>query len=53
VTAGVLAVTWNHAWASVGHFFTSLSAAGLTGVLAALAIGLAIGGFAMIRRAAV
>ena len=53
VTAGVLAVTWNDAWTSVGHFFTTLSAAGLTGVLAALAIGLAVGGFAMIRRAAV
>jgi hypothetical protein len=53
VTVGVLAVTWKDAWASVGHFFTTLSAAGLTGVLAALAIGLAVGGFAMIRRAAV
>ena len=53
VTAGVLAVTWNDAWTTVGHFFTTLSAAGLTGVLAALAIGLAVGGFAMIRRAAV
>jgi hypothetical protein len=53
VTAGALAVTWNQAWTSVGHFFTTLSAAGLTGVLAALAIGLAAGGFAMIRRATV
>jgi hypothetical protein len=53
LTAGALAVTWTQAWASVGHFFTTLSAAGLTGVLAALAIGLAVGGFAMIRRAAV
>jgi hypothetical protein len=53
VTAGVLAVTWTHAWTSVGHFFTTLSAAGLTGVLAALAVGLAAGGLAMIRRATV
>ena len=51
LTAGALAVTWTDAWASVGHFFTTLSAAGLTGVLAALAIGLAAAGLAMIRRA--
>ena len=46
-------MTWADAWHSVGHFFTTLSAAGLTGVLAALAIGLAAGGLAMIRRATV
>jgi hypothetical protein len=38
---------------SVGRFFTTLSAAGLTGVLAALAVGLAAGGFATIRRVTV
>jgi hypothetical protein len=53
LTAGALAVTWTDTWASVGHFFTTLSAAGLTGVLAALAIGLAAAGLAMIRRATV
>ncbi|HEY3977932.1 MAG TPA: hypothetical protein VGM79_11725 [Streptosporangiaceae bacterium] len=53
LTAGALAVTWADAWAGVGHFFTTLSAAGLTGVLAALAIGLAAAGLAMIRRATV
>jgi hypothetical protein len=53
LTAAALAVTWAHAWDSVGQFFTTLSAAGLTGVLAALTAGLAIGGLAMIRRATV
>jgi hypothetical protein len=53
LTAGALVVTWAHGWHSVGQFFTTLSAAGLTGVLAALAIGLAAGGLAMIRRATV
>jgi hypothetical protein len=38
------------AWPSVGRFFTTLSAAGLTGVLAVLAAGLAVGGFVTIRR---
>lgn len=53
LTAGALVLTWAHAWHSVGQFFTTLSAAGLTGVLAALAIGLAAGALAMIRRATV
>ncbi|HEY7010233.1 MAG TPA: hypothetical protein VH395_14890, partial [Jatrophihabitantaceae bacterium] len=45
-----LAVTWAHAWHDVGHFFTSLSAAGLTGLLAALAVVLVAGGFTAMRR---
>ena len=53
LTAGALAVTGTDAWPSVGHFFTTFSAAGLTGVLAALAVGLAAAGLAMIRRATV
>jgi hypothetical protein len=51
--AAVLVVTWSHGWASVGHFFTSLTAAGLTGLLAALAVVLLAGGQATIRRATV
>jgi hypothetical protein len=51
VLAAALAITWSHAWASVGHFFTVLSAAALTGLLAALAAALLAGGYATIRRA--
>jgi hypothetical protein len=51
--AGSLAVTWTHAWASVGGFFTSLTALGLTGVIAALAVVLLAGGHATVRRATV
>jgi hypothetical protein len=48
-----LVVTGAHAWPGVGHFFTGLTAAGLTGVLAALAAVLFTGGRATIRRATV
>jgi hypothetical protein len=51
--AGALIATWAGAWPSVGHFFTTLSAAGLTGVLAAVAAALFAGGLATIRRVAV
>jgi hypothetical protein len=51
--AAVLAVTWSHGWTGVGHFFTSLTAAGLTGLLAVLAVVLLAGGQATIRRATV
>lgn len=51
--AASLVVTWSHGWASVGHFFTSLTAVGLTGLLAALAVVLLAGGHATIRRATV
>jgi hypothetical protein len=51
--AGVLIATRAHAWPSVGRFFTDLTAAGLTGVLAALAAILLVGGYATIRRATV
>jgi hypothetical protein len=46
---GALATTWTHAWHSLGHFFTALSAAGLTGLLAALAVVLLSGGFTTMR----
>jgi hypothetical protein len=46
---GVFIASSNHAWRSIGHFFTTLTAAGLTGVLAALAAALLAGGFAVMR----
>jgi hypothetical protein len=51
--AAVLAVTWAHGWTGVGHFFTGLTAAGLTGLLAVLAVALLAGGQATIRRATI
>jgi ABC-type cobalamin/Fe3+-siderophores transport system ATPase subunit len=51
--AAALVVTWSHGWAGVGHFFTGLTAAGLTGLLAVLAVALLAGGRATIRRATV
>jgi hypothetical protein len=50
ILAVVALITWTHTWAGTGHFFTALSAAGLTGLLAALAAVLLGGGFASIRR---
>jgi len=51
--AAVVIVAGADAWSGVGHFFTGLTAAGLTGLLAALAALLLAGGQATIRRAAV
>jgi len=53
VLAVVLLVAGANAWAGVGHFFTGLTAAGLTGLLAGLALLLLAGGHATIRRATV
>jgi hypothetical protein len=53
VVAAVLILVWADAWSGVGHFFTGLTAAGFTGVLAALAALLLAGGQATIRRASV
>jgi len=41
------------AWPNIGRFFTDLTATGLTGVLAAAAAALLVGGYATIRRVAV
>ena len=41
------------AWPHIGRFFTDLTAPGLTGVLAAAAAALLLGGYAAIRRVAV
>jgi hypothetical protein len=51
--AAALIVSWADAWSRVGHFFTSVTAAGLTGVLAVLAVLLLAGGHATIRGATV
>ena len=51
--AGALVATWSHAWHDVGHFFSALSATGLTGVLAAIVAALLAGGLATIRRVTV
>jgi hypothetical protein len=52
VAAAVL-VTWSRAWDGVGRFFTALTAAGLTGLLAAAAVLVLAGGYTTIRRATV
>ena len=41
------------AWTAIGSFFTNLTAAGLTGLLAALAVVLLAGGYATMRRVTV
>jgi hypothetical protein len=53
VLAGAIVATTANAWHNVGHFFTALSAAGLTGLLAAFAAVLVAGGLATIRRMSV
>jgi hypothetical protein len=53
LTIAALAVTGAHAWHDIGHFFTALSAAGLTGLLAALMVVLLAGGFTTMRRVTV
>ena len=39
-----------HAWPAIGHFFATLIAATLTGLLAALAVILLAGGHTTMRR---
>jgi hypothetical protein len=51
--AGALAATQAHAWPAIVGFFITLSAAGLTGLLAALALVLLAGGYATMRRVTV
>jgi hypothetical protein len=50
---GALVATKTDAWTAIGRFFTTLGAAGLTGVLAALAVVLLAGGYATMRRVTV
>ncbi len=51
--AGALAATKTDAWPAIGRFFIALGAAGLTAVLAALAVALLAGGYATMRRVTV
>ena len=48
--AATLVVAASHAWHGVGHFFTALTATGLTGVLAAVTAVLIAGALLTIRR---
>jgi hypothetical protein len=50
---GTTIATTSHAWASIGHFFTTLSVTGLTGLIALLGLLLFAGGLTTIRRVAV
>jgi hypothetical protein len=52
-TAVVLITTGAHDWPGVGRFFTTLTVAGLTGILAVLAAALLASGYATIRRVTV
>jgi len=45
--------TQAHAWPAIGRFFTAHSAAGLTGLLAALAVALLACGYATMRHVTV
>jgi hypothetical protein len=51
--AASLLVSWAHGWTSVHHFFTALTAAGLTGLLAVLVLALLAGGQVTLRRATI
>lgn len=53
VLAAVLIADSDQAWHRIGHFFTTLTAAGLTGALAAVAAVIFAGGFALMRGARV
>ena len=53
LVAGVVIATHAHAWPAIGQFFATLSAAGLTGLLTAIAVLLLAGGYATMRRVTV
>ena len=46
----VAAVSMTHNWLAFGHFFATVTAPALTGVLAAVAVAMGLGGFATMRR---
>jgi hypothetical protein len=50
LAGGLIIAAHTHGWRSVGHFFTDLGAAGLTGVLAALAVVVLAAGYGVARR---
>jgi hypothetical protein len=49
LVAGLVITSRAHDWPSVRHFFAALSAAGLTGLLAALTVALLASGYAAMR----
>jgi hypothetical protein len=49
----VVAVSMTHNWSAFGHFFTTVTALALTGVLAVLAAAMGLGGLSTIRRVTV
>ena len=53
LVVGVMAISHAQAWPALGQFFTTLSTAGLTGLLAALAAVLVAGGYATMRHVTV
>jgi hypothetical protein len=53
VLAVVAVLTLTHDWTAFGHFFTTVRAPALTGVLAAFSVALGLGGFGTIRRATI
>jgi hypothetical protein len=53
ILAAVVAVSMTDNWPAVGRFFVTLTAPALTGVLAALAVALGLGGFTSIRQVTV
>src|ERR1035441_4252730 len=53
LAAGVVITSHAHAWPAIGRFFTTVSAAGLTGLLAAHAVVPLAAGYATMRRVTV
>jgi hypothetical protein len=53
VLAAVAVVTLTHHWTALGHFFATVQAPALAGVLAALTIVMGLGGFGTMRRATI
>ncbi|WP_255952392.1 hypothetical protein [Streptomyces odontomachi] len=45
-----IVATWLHGWTDIGHYFTTVTAIGITGVLAAVVAVLLAGGLVTIRR---
>jgi len=50
VLAVVVVVSMTHNWHGFGHFFATVTAPALTGVLAAIALAMGVGGFTTLRR---
>jgi hypothetical protein len=49
----VVAVSMTYNWSAFGHFFTTVTALALTGVLAVLAAAMGLGGLSTIRQVTV